>query len=447
MRHASSANNWWLCSPNSGNSNNFCNVDSSGGANYNNANNSNLLAPGGCVREVREVATAKPQPASVCTGPWMQGASSGAAQGGRKERRRSRTGSDLRDASRQLGAVSFEDVFSFEHILECALECCKGVRWKASTQNFESQVLMWASNLYDDLHAGRYRSRGFNSFTIHERGKTRHIQSVHISERTVQKCLVRHCLRPLVMSSLVSCSYATLPGKGTEAALKALKEHLRWWYARHGRDGGFLAMDYHDYFGTISHEKLAEMYAGLPMDSRLLALTEYFINCFDGDVGVGLGSEISQISAVRYVSSIDHLFKDRLGFHCYARYMDDSYAIGGMDELREAETAMREASAKLGISLNERVTGIRGLDQGFRYLKKRILLTGSGKVVMRLERKNVAKRRAKLRENAAAVACGEMSAESEAASWQSWSSYAGKYDAHRTLESVGKYRDELIRTK
>ena len=47
MRHASSANNWWERSPNSGNSNNFCNVNSDGSANWNNANNTNLLAPSG----------------------------------------------------------------------------------------------------------------------------------------------------------------------------------------------------------------------------------------------------------------------------------------------------------------------------------------------------------------------------------------------------------------
>ena len=340
--------------------------------------------------------------------------------------------------------LTFEEVFSFDNLLECAEECCKGVRWKASTQNFEAKILMWVSNLYDELHAGTYRSRGFNRFTICERGKVRHIQSVHISERAVQKCLVRHCLRPLVMKSLVTCSYATLPGKGTETALKALREHLRWWYARNGRDGGFLAMDYHDYFGTIDHARLKEMYAELDIDGKLMSLVAYFIDCFDGDVGVGLGSEISQISAVRYVSAVDHLFKDRLGFHCYGRYMDDSYAIGSMADLREANREMRELSASLGITLNDKVTGIRRLDGGFRYLKKRILLTETGKVVMRLERKNVAKRRAKVRENAKKVACGEMGAESEAASWQSWESYAKRYDAHRTLQSVSAYRDEVM---
>lgn len=45
-----SANNWWERSPNSGNSNNFCNVNSDGSANNNNnnANNNNGVAFGFC---------------------------------------------------------------------------------------------------------------------------------------------------------------------------------------------------------------------------------------------------------------------------------------------------------------------------------------------------------------------------------------------------------------
>ena len=41
-----SAGNWWLRSVNASNSNNFCNVNTSGSANNNNANNSNGFAPG-----------------------------------------------------------------------------------------------------------------------------------------------------------------------------------------------------------------------------------------------------------------------------------------------------------------------------------------------------------------------------------------------------------------
>ena len=46
---SSSASNWWECSPRSGNSGNFCNVNSYGGASNNGANNNYGLAPFGCI--------------------------------------------------------------------------------------------------------------------------------------------------------------------------------------------------------------------------------------------------------------------------------------------------------------------------------------------------------------------------------------------------------------
>ena len=59
LQSVSSANNWWECSPRSGNSNNFCNVNSNGNANNNNANNNNGLAPFGYIEKTRKVARVK----------------------------------------------------------------------------------------------------------------------------------------------------------------------------------------------------------------------------------------------------------------------------------------------------------------------------------------------------------------------------------------------------
>ena len=53
--HRGSANNWWERSPNGSNSTNFCNVNSNGNANYNNASNANGVAFGFCKRWVRTV--------------------------------------------------------------------------------------------------------------------------------------------------------------------------------------------------------------------------------------------------------------------------------------------------------------------------------------------------------------------------------------------------------
>ena len=50
-----SAGTWWERSPNGSNSTNFCNVNSNGNANYNNASNANGVAFGFCKRWVRTV--------------------------------------------------------------------------------------------------------------------------------------------------------------------------------------------------------------------------------------------------------------------------------------------------------------------------------------------------------------------------------------------------------
>ena len=52
--------------------------------------------------------------------------------------------------------------------------------------------------------------------------------------------------------------------------------------------------------------------------------------------GVGLGSEVSQITALDAASPIDHYFKDRRRVAAYGRYMDDGYAISpSLEELRD----------------------------------------------------------------------------------------------------------------
>lgn len=327
-------------------------------------------------------------------------------------------------------------MFSYDHLLSAALDCCRGVRWKSSTQVYEASLPMRVAILHDQLMSGTWRSNGFNCFTIMERGKVRRIQAVHISERTVQKCLVHYGLRPLVMPKLIAHSFATLPGKGTEAALRQHKEHLRWWYARHGRDGCIVTMDYRDYFASVPHDKLKAMYARLPMDERLYRLTCYLVDCFDGDYGLGLGSEVSQISAVLYINSVDHLAKDRLGLHCYGRYMDDAYLIADRQRARAALEAIMEESRRLGLTLNPKATQLRPLTQGWHYLKKRVQLTETGRVVMRLERGNIRRASHRIKKNAELVAAGLMPPESAEQSWQSWLAYAGRYDAYKTVSEL-----------
>lgn len=83
----------------------------------------------------------------------------------------------------------FEKVFSFDNLYMAFRKCCLGVGWKASTQRFKANALQNVNDLFRSLQNDKYKSRGFYEFDIVERGKERHIKSVHISERVVQRCL------------------------------------------------------------------------------------------------------------------------------------------------------------------------------------------------------------------------------------------------------------------
>lgn len=200
--------------------------------------------------------------------------------------------------------------------------------------------------------------------------------------------------------------------------------------------------------GTAARDKaygrLADI-ARLPMDDRLLGLTAYLINCFDGDSGLGLGSEVSQVSAVFYVSPVDHIAKDRMGVHCYGRYMDDAYAIlPTKEQADEFMQAIRDKSRYLGLSFNEKVTKVKLLKHGFHYLKKRVGITDTGKIVIRPMRDNVVRERRRIRHNIKAVLAGEMKPETERQSWESWRSHCLKLNAHRTVIETEAYRKRLL---
>lgn len=104
-------------------------------------------------------------------------------------------------ALREYG--DFETVFSFERLYESYRASVRGVGWKASTQRYKAASLANVTKTHEELIAGRYCSKGFYEFDIVERGKPRHIRSVHISERVVQRCLCDYCLVPMLSRSFI----------------------------------------------------------------------------------------------------------------------------------------------------------------------------------------------------------------------------------------------------
>ena len=346
-----------------------------------------------------------------------------------------------------LISPTIEDVASSENILKCMHLVGNGVRWKASVQRFEINKLRWASGIQRDLLFGTYEPGKTVNFDIIERGKLRHIQAHHVRDRAVQKAICNGALLPTVYPTLIYDNSASQEGKGTDFALKRLKEHLRWHLARYGKTGVIVIIDLHSYFDTIPHDKAEKRLTRHISDQKIIKATRKIIDNNPGELGLGLGSEVSQIGAISYTDEIDRIVKEKYGIHCYGRFNDDSYFI--CSDRKTAELCLediRKALKGIGLQTNEKKTAIHNLSSDdFVYLKKRVHIEDSGKIVFRIARKNIRDERKKILDQRAEYDAGRMSMDYIVKSYETWRNYAKKYCAYHTVGEMDKFFADTMR--
>lgn len=338
---------------------------------------------------------------------------------------------------------SFDRVASLNSLDEAAKLAARGVSWKASVQRYRMNQLAYIYDTHEHLLNGDDVRKGFNCFWVCERGKRRYIQSVHFSERVVQKSLCRNALIPVMTHGLIYDNGASQEGKGTQFALDRLKIHLERHFRHHGKEGGILLIDLHDYFGSIDHECLKEIYRDTFEDAKLLRLIYSFIDAFDR--GMGLGSEVSQISAIAYPNRIDHFIKEILRTKGYGRFMDDSYLIhGDINYLRNCLEIIRAMYREIGIELNEKKTMICDLRHGFTFLKTRHYITDSGRILRKPCRDSITRERRKLKRQAKLAEKGIMTHEEIRTSYASWKGSMSHRDAYRTVANMDRLFSQLF---
>lgn len=293
--------------------------------------------------------------------------------------------------------VKYENVIAYSSLYKSAFISAKGVKWKASVQRYRLNLFSSLYKSRKNLLARNNVCEGFIEFDISERGKTRHIKSVHFSERVIQKSLCQNALIPVMTRNLIADNGASQKGKGTHYTLKRLEKHLRKYYKKHGRSGYVLLVDFKKYFDNINHKKMKEIAREYLKNADVINLYNGFINAF-GNCGLGLGSETSQISAVAYLNKIDHFIKEKMKIEFYGKYMDDSYFIHS-DKLYLANllNVLVGLYSEYGIKLNTKKTCIIPLNQGFTFLKTRFFINSSGKIIKKACRDSITRERRKLK--------------------------------------------------
>lgn len=339
---------------------------------------------------------------------------------------------------------NFDWVFSYEHLYHSYKMCRRNVGWKASVQKYITNAPINVYQTWQRLQAGKYRTSGFFEFDLMERGKKRHIRSVTIGERIVQRCLCDYALVPVLGRTYIYDNGASMANKGYSFAVDRLCQHLRQHYRRHGTEGYVLLFDFSKFFDRVSHRVVKAVLHKEFSDERIIKLTEHFIDAF-GDVGLGLGSQISQVLALASANRLDHYIQEQCRIGSYGRYMDDGYLIHPSKEyLQKCLEGIRRICEELEITLNEKKTQIVKLSHGFTFLKVRFFLLPGGRIVRKIYHCSVTRMRRKLKSYQRFVAAGKMTMDDVYQSWQSWKAYASNFNAWHTIQSMAALYNKLF---
>lgn len=338
----------------------------------------------------------------------------------------------------------FEKIFTFEHLYNSYTKCCKNVGWKASTQTYKANALLNVYQTYEKLHNGTFKSDGFYEFDISERGKTRHIRSVTIRERVVQRCLCDYSLVPLLSRTFIYDNGASLKDKGYTFSINRMQRHLQHYYRTYGSNGYILLFDFSKYFDNISHQLIYQILEKEYTDERILKLIKYFVDAF-GEKGLGLGSQVSQILALAASNQLDHFIKEKLHIKYYGRYMDDGYLIHSNKKyLKYCLEEIKRLCDEFGILLNIKKTRIVKISQPFTFLKIRYFVTPKGMIVKKVYKRSVVKMRQKLKKFKIFADQGKISISDIHQSYQSWRSYISNMNSYNTRKRMDDLYNSLF---
>lgn len=336
-----------------------------------------------------------------------------------------------------------EEVCKYENLYNAMLKCKRNVLWKDSVAGFVMNGLVNCYKLREELLNDTYELCGYSVFTIRE-PKERVIVSTRFRDRVVQRSLCDNYLTEAISRSFIYDNCACQVGKGTHFARNRLKHHLRDFYKRFGVDGYVLKCDVKSYFGSTRHDVAKAAVRKRVDDEWAVSMVDDIIDSFnhgtDPDVGIGLGSQVSQLIQLAVLDDLDHFIKEKLKIKNYVRYMDDFILMHPDKEyLKYCREQIEIELSKIGLRLSDKKTQVFPITQNIPFLGFTFRLTPTGKVVVRLIHNKISKYRRKVKSMVNRVDRGLMTKEDVDASFQCWRAHASYGDCRKLIRAVEQF--------
>ena len=214
---------------------------------------------------------------------------------------------------------------------------------------------------------------------IWDKGKDRELMKLkYFPDRIIQWAIMLQ-LEPVFNRTFCFHTCASIPERGSKKVNRLLEEYLK------DEEGTKFCykFDVRKFYPHVNYRILKRLLRKKIKDRELLWLLDLIIDSYPGEVGLPIGSYLSQYLANFYLAYFDHYLKEELGLKYVVRYMDDVVILAESKE--KLHTIHEKVVAYLGDNLELELKGnwqifpvdARGIDfvgyrhfHGFRLLRK-----------------------------------------------------------------------------
>lgn len=360
-------------------------------------------------------------------------------------------------------------------LYDAFLASMNGSAWKEEPQRFEIDFLSEIIRLKKEVENRTYQTTQGSVFIYRERGKARLIHGGRMRDRVIRHALCDNELTDKLNPYLIHNNGASQKGKGMTFARNQFEKDLHNYWLEHRNNDGFIGfVDISKFYDNMQHDKIIELVCP-KLDADASWLLEEILKTFEVDVSymdeeeyagcmakkfdsikyhteipdeaktgekmmrksVDIGDQVSQNIGIFYPTKLDNYAKIVRACKYYGRYMDDIYIIGeSREEVRSVIEGIAEQAKELGMFINEKKTHIEKLSGNYKYLQIRYTLTDTGRVIRRINPKNVTRERRKLKAYKRLLDKGMMPAEDIEEAFKSWLGASFKYMSNQQIMNM-----------
>lgn len=209
------------------------------------------------------------------------------------------------------------------------------------------------ADLQQRIGDGSYQISNYSSYTVHEHGKEREIQSIPLKDRIALNAIMR-VVEKYLNRRFIKDSAASIKGRGMHYLLRRMvKDMMR-------DDEGtryVYKCDIRKFYQSVSQELMMDLIRRTFKDKKLIAILGNCVCMLPNGMSIGLRTS-QALGNLLLDHYLDHILKDKLGVEYYRRYCDDEVLqSGSYKELTHLREVVHQCikNAKLEIKGNEQM--------------------------------------------------------------------------------------------